>query len=131
MNSDLRSSVDFVVDNHGIKQVYSGYSKHGIGERNEPHLPNIKLDKYTVRSNEFMKSNDDPNSRRFVHFDQFPPNSTKANLKHPRTINFTTQLGQCEALKPKQQFGDVYEVDFKALKGKKENFDTLVPFSKQ
>lgn len=130
-NSEKKNQVEFVPTKNGINQMYMGYSKHGIEGKNDSKLPNIRMDRQAVRTNEFMKVSDDACSRRFVQFDYFPPNSTKANIKQPRTINFKTALNQCDSIKPKVQYNsNNYEVSYKAIKGKKEQCDTLVPFDR-
>lgn len=68
VNSERRTDIDFVVDEKGISQIYKGHSKNDLSTRNERHLPDIKLDKYSVRTNEFLKVDDDPRSGRFLPF---------------------------------------------------------------
>ena len=86
LNSERRTDVDFVVGERGLSQVYHGHSKNQLSTRNERHLPDIKLDKYSVRTNEFLKVDDDPRSGRFLPFNQFPKHLTKANMHQTKIL---------------------------------------------
>ena len=131
LNSDQKTSVDFVVSARGLSQVYRGQSKHNIAEQNDRRLPNIRLEKYSVRSNEFLKVDDDANSGRFVAFN-LPKHATKANLEQTRVISDFGAGGARGASLGTQPLYNchhyVHEVKYGAVRGKKEEGGPLVPF---
>ena len=134
LNSDRMQNSDFVVHKRGMSQVFHGQSKNSISTRNEPHLPKISIDKYSVRTREFLKVNDDPRSGRFLAFNQFPKYLTKANMKQTRVIaNFAGGGEKGVALKPKVLYNCHnydHEVNFNSIRGKRESKGALVPFAK-
>ena len=77
MNSTDQFTIDFVANasGTGVSQVYLGQQPicggyaHG---NSKTHLPAINFDKQTYRRNEFLRTDDDARSERFIPFNQFP-----------------------------------------------------------
>ena len=128
MNSSDRQQIHFEAGPMGVTQTFKGHAKNEINDKNLNHLPNIKLEKYSVRDNQFLKAADDPRSGRFLSYDQFPPNSTKSNIKGKHMLSDFRSSEQCKSIgfTPKYNCHHyMHEVNLESVRSKN---DILVPF---
>lgn len=124
----MRDQINFIASPQGITQVYKGHDKSEICDKNLSHLPNIKLENYSVRDFSVLKASDDPRSSRFLSWDQFPKNSTKGNIKGKRMLSDFRSNSQTKNMMQTPQYNChnyVHDVNMNAITA---NMGRLVPF---